>query len=139
MKKSTHVKIGKTFKAHGLKGELKVHIDEEYVEDFLAAKALFLKTGVNLLPHFLKQVRGGAFFIAHFEEVNSRTEAEKLGGQEIYLRESDLIPEEKRTLEVEELSYAWAIGFTLVDEELGEIGVIKDIEEFPQQEMALVD
>jgi 16S rRNA processing protein RimM len=135
----THIKIGKTTKAHGLNGELKVHIDETYVEDFLRAKALFLKSGANLLPYFLKQVRGGAFLIAHFEEANSRTEAEALAGKEIYLRESDILPDEERELIVEDLSYAWVEGFMLVDEKLGEIGIIKSIEEFPQQEMAIVD
>lgn len=136
---SSHVKIGKTTKPHGLKGELKVHIDEAYVEDFLRSKALFLKSGVNFLPHFLKQVRGGAFLIAHFEEANSRSEAEKLAGREIYLRNTDIIADEDRELVVEELSYAWVKGFTIIDENLGEIGIIKSIEEFPQQEMALVD
>ncbi|MEZ4981134.1 MAG: hypothetical protein R2769_06010 [Saprospiraceae bacterium] len=37
------VKVGQTKKPHGVKGELKVYIDDAYYEDFILSKVVFLK------------------------------------------------------------------------------------------------
>ncbi len=133
-----YIRIGSTKKPHGLKGELKVFIEEDYLEDFLQARVLFLKTGSNMLPHFLKQVRGGNFLIAHFEDCDSRTAADQLAGKELFLRESDMISDEDRQLEADTGAYAHCVGYTLLDETLGTIGPIDRIESYPEQEMAVV-
>ena len=45
--------IGKTKKASGVKGELKVNIDEKYLEDFLQATVLFLTIQGKNVPFFV--------------------------------------------------------------------------------------
>ena len=45
-----YVNIGYTKKPFGITGELKVHIEEEYLEDFLQAKVFFLKMNGKPVP-----------------------------------------------------------------------------------------
>ena len=36
------VKIGNTQKAHGIKGELKLNVEEHFIDDLLDAEAIFV-------------------------------------------------------------------------------------------------
>jgi 16S rRNA processing protein RimM len=59
----------------------------------------------------------------------------------VLLREQDILPDHKREFEFEEeegLEYEHLAGYTLVDETLGAIGVIDEVLEMPQQEMAFL-
>ncbi len=41
------VAIGKTQKPHGLKGELKLHVEEMFIEDLFDAEAVFIEIKGN--------------------------------------------------------------------------------------------
>ena len=77
-------------------------------------------------------------FLIKFEDVNSPEETVAISSKEVYARQEDLIPEEERMFEVEGLEFADYEGFTIVDSTVGRVGEIKEIIEYPQQEMAVV-
>lgn len=136
--KESLIEVGYTRKFHGLKGELKIAIQDEFLEDTAIAKVLFIGTEGNALPHFVQKIRMGSDVIVQLEEVDSREMAMLLVGKTIFLRAADIIPDEERTFELEELEYAFVRGYTMEDASLGVLGEILRVEEYPQQEMAIV-
>lgn len=134
-----YIQIGFTKKAYGVKGELKMKIEEQYVEDFFKCKILFISIGGKKVPFFIEDVRIGNAVIAKFEDINSPEDAIPITSKEVYLREKDIIPEAERVLEVKEtLLFKKYEGFTIEEIEKGIVGKIEEILEFPHQEMALV-
>lgn len=134
-----YVIIGHTKKTHGVMGELKAHIEARYVEDFLKNERIFLDVKGTKVPYFIRNVRGAQEFIIHLEDVDNRDAAYGLQSREILLRQTDLIPEEERELEVEEeeeMLYARLVGYEITDRTLGVVGSIDEVLEMPQQEMA---
>jgi 16S rRNA processing protein RimM len=142
MTEPSYVIIGRTRKAHGLTGELKISIEERYLEDFLKCERIFIEVKGVKIPYFIENIRGGGEIILHLEEVNNRDAAIALQSRDILLREQDILPEHLREIEVEDddgLEYAFIQGFLLLDKSLGSIGTIKEVLEMPQQEMAFLD
>ena len=134
-----YIQIGKTKKPFGLTGELKVDIEEAFLEDFLLAKILFLRIKGKPVPYFVEGIQVKGMPLLKLEDVDNKETAVKIGGSDILLREEDILPEEQRQLEVEEtIEFARLKGFSIHDLNLGPIGKIEAIEEFPQQEMAIV-
>ena len=128
--------IGSTKRPHGLKGELKLYVEEKYVEDLMNAEILMIDIKGRPTPFFIEDIRFGNNIIAKFEDVNTPEAAMSIANKEISLRESDLIPDDEREIEIETMPYEHCIGYTIVNE--GEtIGVIDNIVEYPQQEMAI--
>ena len=130
--------IGSTKRPHGLKGELKLYVEEKYVEDLMNAEILMIDIKGRPTPFFIEDIRFGNNIIAKFEDVNTPEAAMSIANKEISLRESDLIPDDEREIEIETMPYEHCIGYTIVNE--GEtIGVIDNIVEYPQQEMAILN
>lgn len=140
MKEQIYVNIGSTRKAHGLAGEIKVVIEEQYLEDFLKNERIFIGIKSMKIPYFIANVRGKGDMIVHLEDVNDRDAAQALQSKEIFLREQDIIPDKDREFEIpdDSLEYEHLIGYLLVDQLLGDIGPIDEVLEMPQQEMAFL-
>ena len=140
MAEQPYVLIGHTRKAHGLAGELKLSIEERYIEDFLKNERIFLDVKGTKIPYFIANVRGKGELILQLEDVADRDAALMLQGREVFLREKDLLHDSERELEFEEetLEYEHLTGYTLVDQTLGPIGAIDEVLEMPQQEMAFL-
>lgn len=142
MAEHEYINIGHTRKTHGVQGEMKVNIEDRYLEDFLKNERLFIDVKGVKVPYFVASIRGKGDLILLLEEVTSKEAAFALQSREIHLRKTDLIPEHHRELEIEaeaELEYAYLAGFQLVDQTLGEIGPIREVLDMPQQEMAFLD
>lgn len=131
------VSIGYTKKPHGLKGELKVLIDDLYLDDFLDAETIFLELKGKKLPFFIESVREGNEILVKLEDIDSKEAADNIASKEIFLRESDIVPLDER--ELEEDDFVQYLGYQVQDSELGLIGAIEEIIEYPQQMMAVVN
>lgn len=138
----SYINIGHTRKTHGVQGEMKIAIEDKYLEDFLKNERIFIDVRGVKVPYFVASVRGKGDMILQLEEVTSKEAAFALQSREIHLRESDLIPDHLRELEIEpeeELEYAHLTGFQLLDQHLGAIGPIREVLDMPQQEMAFLE
>jgi len=129
--------IGKTVKPHGLNGEIKCVIEETYLADLMQAEVILIAQKGQKLPYFINNVRVGNATILSLEEVDTKEAANHLRNSELFMREADLLPEVNRVFD--NLTYSKYEGFQLVDKELGTIGVIEEIVEMPQQEMAVIN
>ena len=134
-----YILIGNTRKSYGIKGEMKLHINEEYLEDIFNLQVVFLKIHGKQVPYFIESVRTGNALLVKFEDINSPEETVAIASKEIYALEKDLIPEEERMFEIEGLEFEKYVGFELIDTEKGRVGIIKEVVEYPQQEMAIVE
>jgi 16S rRNA processing protein RimM len=132
------ISIGFTKKPHGLKGEIKLHIEEKYLEDMLNTDIVLLDIKGKKTPFFVEDVRVGNNIIAKFEDINTPEGAISIASKEIFLRESDIIPDNEREMEVDVMPYEHCVGYTILNDGV-EIGVINQIEEYPQQEMAILN
>ena len=135
------VQIGFTKKPHGLKGELKLQVNDRYLEDLMNTDVVIIQIKGKPTPFFVDDVRMGNAIIGKFEDIDTPESALTIANKELFLREEDIIPDDEREFEVEEdggLKYLKCIGYTIFDGE-NEIGNIVDVLEYPQQEMAVVE
>jgi 16S rRNA processing protein RimM len=129
------VVIGKIIKPHGVKGELKVSVEDAYWEDFNNTKAVFITTLGQKLPYFIKQIQdANNATILKLEGIDSKEMALSISGMPIFMRDADVSVE---VIE-EGLVYGFLEGYLVKDKILGDIGNINEVIELPQQEMAVV-
>ncbi len=133
-----YIEIGRTQKTHGVQGELKVFIEDKYWDDFEHNKRVFLDIRGIKMPYFIKTMRGKGAPIVHFEDVPNRVVAMLLQHKNILLREQDLLPNVDRSEFDDDLEYGFLEGFHMIDTLAGDIGVIEEVLDMPQQEMALI-
>ena len=136
-----YVNIGYTKKVFGVKGEIKIHIESQYLEFFTKADVAFLEIAGKQVPYFIESVRSEFPLVGKFEDVNSRETALDITGKTISMRAKDLIFEETNEIPISEdaLHYSYCIGFEMKDVNLGSIGKISEVLAYPQQEMAVVN
>ncbi len=139
-KEQQYVCIGRTRKAHGLTGEIKMGIEEQYLEDFMKNERIFIAVKSAKIPYFIANVRGKGEMIVKLEEVDSRDAAQMLQSKELFLREQDILSDDEREFEMpdDSLEYEGLVGYLMLDKTLGEIGIIDEVLEMPQQEMAFL-
>lgn len=133
-----YTSIGYTKKAYGHSGELKFHIEEEYMEDFLANGHLFLSVQNKPLPFFIEGVRSGTDLIVKLEEVDTPAQAKELTSSEVFLREMDISTKPVK-VDTGEFTYEMLVGFLLIDAERGEIGPITEVKEHKFQDLLIVN
>ena len=141
MEHTDYQRIGRTRKVHGTRGELKVEIEDRWLEDFTQGDVVFLELQGQLVPYFVEELRGGSGLLLKLEEVDGREAALRLTSKPLYLRATDLLADDQREFYAEEVSlqYTYLIGYQLVDETTGPVGPIREVLDMPQQEMAVVD
>jgi 16S rRNA processing protein RimM len=132
------IKIGYTKKPHGLKGEVKLHIEERFLEDLMETEVAIITIKGKPTPFFVEDIRVGNAVIAKFEDVNTIDEANEIANKELSLREKDLLEDEEREFEFMGMQFEHCVGYTLIDKGVL-IGAINEIVEFPQQEMAFIE
>ena len=119
-------KIGIIGKAHGVKGELSIQIDDD-VFDRVDAEYLVLKLDGIFVPFFMEEYRfkSDSVALVKFEGVDTQERARELTGVEVYF------PRELAEQDEEaELSYAALVGYALIDSNSGKaVGTIAYVDE----------
>ena len=131
-----YVEIGYTQKPHGVKGEIKIFIEDEFLDEMRHLEILFLSVRGNILPYFIEDARGTTSYIIKFEDVDSKEAAGKIRASPIFMKKADLKYWEE---EVEtELFYGHCEGYKVIDVNDGELGTLDEIIEYPQQELGVL-
>lgn len=119
-------KIGLIGKAHGVKGELSIQIDDD-VFDRVDAEYLVLKLDGIFVPFFMEEYRfkSDSVALVKFEGVDTQERARELTGVEVFFPR-ELAEQDEET----ELSYAALVGYTLIDNNSGKpVGTIAYVDE----------
>ncbi|HZG00595.1 MAG TPA: ribosome maturation factor RimM [Chitinophagales bacterium] len=126
-------KLGTINKAQGIKGEVKAYIEDITMSNVKTLEALFIEFKTGPIPYFLEDARKGEknTYYLLFEGIDDRNKAEALAGK-------DILIEKKNLKKPKSDGYEFAIGFTLVDSEHGELGVIDDVYDLPANQVAVL-
>ncbi len=116
--------VAKIVAAHGIRGQCKVKSLLANPNDILQYPALQSQSGVLLQLSNIKHQKDDIFF-ANIENINSRTEAEKLKGTELFLDKNVLPP-----LPEDEIYYDDLIGFKVMDEKNYPLGTVSAVYDF---------
>lgn len=131
--------VGKTKKTHGVRGGVKLQLEDRFLEDVLKVDVAFLKIQGKLLPYFVEGFDFTNKLIIFFEDIKTPEAAIPITSKEVYVRKKDLSSPAEVTFQTGKLQYGKLEGFEIYDTEFGTIGRIEAVMEFPQQEMAQVN
>ena len=130
MQKENCFYLGKVVSKYSFKGEVLVKVDADEPAIYENMESVFVSIGNNLIPFFIDRCRlhKSALLRIDFEEVKDEAAANRIMGAEIYLPLTMLPP-----LSGNKFYYHEVIGFTLVDEEHGDIGSIVSVNDSASQ------
>jgi 16S rRNA processing protein RimM len=114
--------LGKITKPIGYKGDVNVWLDVDEPLNYDNLPSVFIKIKTDFIPYFFQKFEvHGANAIVHFEDLSAE-EVLSLIGAELYLPLS-VLPK----LEGNKFYYHEVIGFTMIDTEKGNIGILESI------------
>ena len=119
-------KIGVIGKAHGIKGELSIQIDDD-IFDRVDAEYLVLKLDGIFVPFFMEKYRfkSDSVVLVKFEGVDTQERARELTGVEVYFPR-ELAEQDENA----DLSYSALVGYTIIDNNSGKsVGTIAYVDE----------
>lgn len=128
MTKEDCYQLGKITKPFGVKGQVMMFLDVDSPEDYAELDSAFVEVKGNLVPYFFQIDNiSGNKAVATFEELTAE-EALALVGHDLYLP-LDLLPK----LTGNKFYFHEVVGFRVVDDEHGDIGIIQTVIDYPAQ------
>ncbi|MBX7142140.1 MAG: ribosome maturation factor RimM [Chitinophagales bacterium] len=131
MEEPSLIKAGKLNKTFGLKGHIRFFMDPEIADRIKKLDTIFVMHQKKPLPFFVDELdlTESGHGMIHFEDVKDKTAADELVGREFFVDEKKLKKKKPFT------SFADFIGFELIDENRGLVGVLDDVLQLPQHEL----
>lgn len=128
--------LGKIVRKYSFKGELLAKLDTDEPEMYTEMESIFVDFSTNLVPFFIEssQLHKSTLLRFKFEDVDTEQDAEDLIGAGLYLP-LDMLPK----LDGDKFYFHEIIGYTAIDENFGEIGVIKGINDTTSQALFEID
>ena len=132
MNKDDFYFLGKILKTHGNKGQVQVHLDVDDTENYQNLESVYLDLHGERIPFFIAaiELKHNRKAVVAFQDFDTIEDAESLTGLEMYLPVAKL-----PALKGKRFYYHEIKGFEVVDVNHGNIGVIADILELPQQSL----
>lgn len=128
-------KIGFVLRTHGLKGEVTLSLSDDAQVDLESVKSLFLEQDNRLVPFFIDSISvQGNKALVRFEDVTAIDDASKLVKQSVYLEKSKRRKSGRGEFYDDEI-----IGFEIVDETIGSLGVIGGVMQAGPNRLLVVD
>ncbi|HLP05935.1 MAG TPA: ribosome maturation factor RimM [Paludibacter sp.] len=123
--KSSVFPIGQVTKPHGIHGEMSFSFTSDVFDREEVSFFVFEMQGI-LVPFFLEKYRlkGSASGLLKLEGVDTEEQAREFVGLTIYLPDSYLEKVDDAEIELD-----YFAGFTLIDKEKGELGVVSEVDQ----------
>jgi 16S rRNA processing protein RimM len=128
--------LGKITKAFGTKGELTILLDVDDPKDYINLDFFYADFDGEMIPYFIEKLilKNSNAVVIKLIDIDEPKAAAVLINRMIYLP-LDKLP----SLKEDQFYYHEIIGYKVIDDTLGETGIIKDILEFPMQELLQID
>ena len=136
MEKKDFYFLGKITKTSGYKGDLMFFFDVDDIDRYADLEAVFINMHDELVPFAIKNIsfKSGKSAIVQMEDITDEESAIALIGQELYLPLSFLLK-----LEENLFYYHEVIGFSVVDENIGQLGTVKQILDQSSQAILVIE
>ncbi|MHB0755116.1 ribosome maturation factor RimM [Polaribacter sp. M15] len=136
MRKEDCFYLGKIVTKYSFKGEVVIKLDTDEPELYKNMESVYVEFGTNLVPFFIEKssLHKGNQLRVQFEDVYSEEEADSILKCGIYLP-LDLLPK----LTGNKFYFHEVIGFTVIDENFGEVGKIVHINDKAAQPLFEID
>ncbi len=133
--KNEYFYLGHITKSFGIKGQLSCYFDTDEPEKYADLDAVFIDLDGEKLPYLIEniQYRGANTFVIKFQDVDEE-ESKSLIKAELYLPMSELPP-----LTGNRFYFHEVIGFKVIDEEKGDIGVCRDFIDISHHPIMQID
>ena len=127
--------LGHITKSFGIKGQLSCYFDTDEPEKYANLDAVFIDLDGEKLPYLIEdiQYRGANTFVVKFLDVNEE-EAKGLIKAELYLPLSELPP-----LTGNKFYFHEVLGFQVIDEGKGNIGICQDFIDISHHPIMQID
>jgi 16S rRNA processing protein RimM len=128
--------LGYIVRTHGTKGDVTIHLDVDYPEDYAEVDSIFVEIKGELVPYFVEDmnIQKQNKAIVRLEDVDSIEQAQALVGNALYMP-----IEELEDLGEGGFYYHQIQGYTVVDEVMGELGIIRAIYTPNTQDLIAMD
>lgn len=130
LKKEDCFYLGTIVKKYSFKGELIVKTDADNLEDFISLSTVFIEINNALIPFFVDKcsIHKSSALRYKFQDVVDEESADELIKNEIYLP-LEILPK----LKGNKFYFHEVIGFQIIDQKRGEIGIIMRINDQTSQ------
>lgn len=129
--------IGFIRKLHGVHGEVVLEFESKFEMSVEVAERFFIELDGLLVPFFVAEeglrFKSGKSALVIFDDVNSGDYARRLVGQNVYLFQDEIVDE------IEEENESPFLNYLLENQNSGEIGIIKKVEDFSGNVVMTVD
>ncbi|MDC1324565.1 ribosome maturation factor RimM [Flavobacteriaceae bacterium] len=128
--------LGKIVKKYSFKGELLAKLDTDQPDIYENLDAIFIEVNETLIPFFIEksQLHKSDLLRLKFDDVTNEADADALMKCDLYLP-LDLLPK----LEGNKFYFHEIIGFQLIDESFGPVGIVKGVNDTTSQALFEVD
>jgi 16S rRNA processing protein RimM len=135
MNKEDCYEVGYIVKTHGLKGEVGIHLDVDNPAEYDDIDGLLIEKNGVLIPYMIERIRINVDkAIVKFEEIKSIEEAQPLVRKTIYLPLNQL-----NKLKDDQFYYHDVIGYQIVDNLQGKLGILKTVYSQPHQDLLAME
>lgn len=130
MQKEDCFYLGKIVSKYSFKGEVLVKLDTDDPQQYQDMESVFVSLGDNLVPFFMEKcvLHKSNLLRIRFEEVINESDAERIIGSKLYLPLS-FLPK----LSGNKFYYHEVIGFSVIDDKKGNVGVITGVNDNASQ------
>lgn len=136
MKKEDCFYLGKIVSKYSFKGELLAKLDTDEPDLYDNLDSIFIDLRGNLVPFFVEssQLHKSDLLRLKFEDVETEADADALIKTDLYLP-LNLLPK----LEGDKFYFHEVIGYTIIDTNFGEVGILQSINDSTAQALFEID
>ena len=127
--------LGRITKLFGYKGEVIFYFDVDDVTEYRNLDAVFIDVNGDLIPFLIKKLRlhKGNTAVVRIQDIDELEDAQRLINTELYLPLSTL-----PKLQGTKFYYHEIIGYTVVDAEVGIVGVVEEVNDQTAQALLVI-
>jgi len=130
------IEIAYIRKSHGYRGHLRLDIDDNWLEDLKEQSFVFLEIDGYKVPFEIEELDDRKDVLVKLKTIDNPEELKKYPNKRLYLPTRDVKHGQVKLNKKNELSDL--IGMHIHDLELGDLGPIVRVDQYPQQEMAIL-
>lgn len=118
--------LGTLIKTHGVKGRVILNLDQQSFDEIKNMEWVFIEIDGLPVPFFIEdyEEKTSDSLILTFEDITSEEKAAELAGCKLYINNNSL---SNKKITKEYNPFYKLTGYTVIDIEYGELGVLQDI------------